>query len=66
MRAGRRHDTVARYIFGTNLLLILLATLSALDPDLAPSFYLAIAYMAVFMMLGFFAHTPHSPHHEPL
>ena len=64
MRSGRRPDTVARYIFGTNLLLILLATLSVTDPDLAP-LYLALAYMAVFMMLGFFAHTPHNPQHEP-
>ncbi len=33
VRNGRRHDAVARYVFGINLLLILLATLSALDPE---------------------------------
>lgn len=55
---GKRQDTVARLIFGVNILLILLATLSVLDPHFA-IVYLATAYMAVFMLLGFFAHTPH-------
>lgn len=62
---GRRHDTVVRYIFGINLLLILLATLSALDKDLGV-FRLAMGYMSVFMLLGFFAHTGHNPEHEVL
>jgi len=63
VRRGRRHDAVARHIFGINILLILLATLSVIDPQLAV-LYLSVAYMAVFMLLGFFAHiTPH-PHHE--
>lgn len=61
---GRRHDTVARYIFGVNLLLILLATFSVLNPELA-LFHLGLAYMAVFMMLGFFAYTAPNPRHEP-
>lgn len=61
---GRRHDTVARYVFGINLLLILLATFSVINPELSP-FLTGLAYMAVFMILGFFAYTPHNPHHEP-
>ena len=61
---GRRHDMVARYVFGINLLLILLATFSVINPELA-IFFAGLAYMAVFMVLGFFAYTPHNPHHEP-
>ncbi len=61
---GRRHDTVARYVFGVNLLLILLATFSVINPELA-AFFTGLAYMAVFMILGFFAYTPHNPNHEP-
>jgi len=55
VRHGRSHDAVVRMIIGVNLLLILLATLSVLHHDIA-IFDLAIAYMAVFMLLGFFAH----------
>lgn len=61
---GRRPDTVARYVFGVNLLLILLATFSVINPELSP-LLLGLAYMAVFMILGFFAYTPHNPAHEP-
>jgi UDP-N-acetylmuramyl pentapeptide phosphotransferase/UDP-N-acetylglucosamine-1-phosphate transferase len=61
---GRRHDTVTRYIFGVNLLLILLAVFSVLNPELA-LFHLGLAYMAVFMILGFFAYTAPNPQHEP-
>ena len=57
VRAGRSHESVVRYIFGINLLLILLATLSVLHEEIAVVF-VAIAYFAVFMLLGFFAHTP--------
>jgi UDP-N-acetylmuramyl pentapeptide phosphotransferase/UDP-N-acetylglucosamine-1-phosphate transferase len=64
VRKGRRHDTVVRYIFGVNMLLISLATFSVIDPVLA-IFHVGLAYMAVFMMLGFFAHAPHNPQHEP-
>lgn len=56
VRSGRSHDSVARYVFGVNLLLILLATMSVLNPPLALLF-LALAYMLVFMLLGFFAHS---------
>jgi len=62
VRAGRRHDTVVRYIFGLNFLLILLATFSVLNREFAP-IYLATSYMATFMVLGFFAYTPHNPRH---
>jgi UDP-N-acetylmuramyl pentapeptide phosphotransferase/UDP-N-acetylglucosamine-1-phosphate transferase len=61
---GRRHDTVVRYIFGVNLLLMLLAVFSVINPEL-DVLYAGLAYMAVFMILGFFAHAPHNPHHEP-
>jgi UDP-N-acetylmuramyl pentapeptide phosphotransferase/UDP-N-acetylglucosamine-1-phosphate transferase len=61
---GRKHDTVARYVFGINLLLILLATFSVINPEIS-LFLLGLAYMAVFMILGFFAYTPHNPSHEP-
>lgn len=61
VRDGRSHESVVRYIFGINLLLILLATRAALEPDIA-GFYAALAYLAVFMLLGFFAHT-HPSHH---
>jgi len=64
VRKGRRHDTVVRYVFGVNLLLVLLATFSVLNPELA-ILHLAIAYMAVFMILGFFAYTAPNPHDEP-
>lgn len=57
---GRSQENVVRYVFGTNLLLILLATLSIIDAELA-GLYTAIAYMTVFMLLGFFAHSgPHA------
>jgi len=65
VKQGQRHDAVTRCVFGINLLLILLATFSVIDPELSP-FLVGLAYMAVFMVLGFFAHTTHSPPHEPL
>ena len=61
---GRRHDSVVRYILGVNLLLGLLAVYSVINPDMA-IFYVAMAYMSVFMILGFFAYTPYNPNHEP-
>lgn len=64
VRSGRSHESVVRYIFGINLLLILLATLSVLNDELA-DFYLALAYLAVFMLLGFFAHSRPDVTHEP-
>jgi UDP-N-acetylmuramyl pentapeptide phosphotransferase/UDP-N-acetylglucosamine-1-phosphate transferase len=63
VRGGRKHSSVSRYIFGINLLLILLSTLSALNRSLG-IFYLGTAYMAVFMLLGFFAHTRPDTHGE--
>lgn len=64
MSKGRRADTVTRYVFGLNMLLILLATFTVIDEELA-IFYVGLAYMAVFMILGFFAYSPHNPRHEP-
>lgn len=61
---GRKADTVCRYVFGLNLLLMLLATFSVINPEMAV-WDVAVAYMAVFMVLGFFAYTPHNPEHEP-
>lgn len=55
VRKGMRHDVVVRYIIGINLLLIMLAILSVLHAELA-IVYLAVAYMAVFMLLGVFAY----------
>ncbi len=55
VRKGMRHDTVVKFIFGLNLLLILLAVNATLNPEIA-IFELAMAYMSVFMVLGFFAH----------
>jgi len=63
VRRGRKHDTVARYIFGINILLIFLATLSVIHPHLA-ILHLFVAYLAVFTLLAFFAHAPAHPHHE--
>jgi UDP-N-acetylmuramyl pentapeptide phosphotransferase/UDP-N-acetylglucosamine-1-phosphate transferase len=57
VRSGHSHATVTRYIFGINLLLVMLSTLSVLDPEIA-LFHLAMAYLSVFMLLGFFAHEP--------
>jgi UDP-N-acetylmuramyl pentapeptide phosphotransferase/UDP-N-acetylglucosamine-1-phosphate transferase len=56
IRAGRSHEAVVRYIFGFNLLLILLSTFSVLNPQLSP-LYLSLAYLSVFMLLGFFAYS---------
>lgn len=61
---GRRHDVVVRYVFGVNLLLILLAIFSVINPELAV-FFMGLAYMAVFMILGFFAYTLRNSTHDP-
>ncbi|MDE3016631.1 MAG: hypothetical protein KGI29_06915 [Pseudomonadota bacterium] len=60
---GWRPDRVVRHVLGVNLLLVLLATLSTLCPPIA-LVILAVAYMSVFMLLGFFAHTAAETHHE--
>lgn len=61
VRAGRSHEAVVRYIFGTNLLLILLATFSVIYPELS-MLYISLAYLSVFMMMGFFAYS--KPQHD--
>lgn len=55
IKNGRSHDGVARYVFGINILLIFLATRSVTDPEIA-IFNISLAYMAVFMLLGFLSH----------
>ena len=65
LRSGRRHDSVVSYVFGINLLLIMLAILSLLNPETG-LINLATAYATVFILLGFFAHIPHDPDAEPL
>jgi UDP-N-acetylmuramyl pentapeptide phosphotransferase/UDP-N-acetylglucosamine-1-phosphate transferase len=65
VRAGRSHDAVCRYVFGINILLTMLAIFSALNPETGLT-NLATAYATVFILLGFFAHTPHDPENEPL
>jgi UDP-N-acetylmuramyl pentapeptide phosphotransferase/UDP-N-acetylglucosamine-1-phosphate transferase len=55
VRNGRSHAAVARSIFGINLLLIMLSTLAVLDTEIA-LFHLTMAYLSVFMLLGYFAH----------
>ena len=64
VKSGRRHDSVVRYIFGVNVILIALAIFTVIDPGFA-FFYALAAYMCVFIILGFFAYAPHNPHHEP-
>lgn len=53
---GHSHDWVVRRIFGVNLLLTMVASFATLDPEFA-IFHMANGYMAVCMILGFFAHT---------
>lgn len=60
---GHRHNNIARYIVGVNILLVFLALRCTL-PDAPVIVYVASAYLCVFMLLGFFAH--HSAHaHAP-
>lgn len=49
---------IIRYIMGLHILLAFLAVFSELQPDIA-LVPLALAYFAVFMLLGFFAHERH-------
>lgn len=63
VRGGRSHASVSRYVFGINLLLIMLATLSTLNPQMA-YIYIITAYAIVSMLLGFFAKR-HDPEIEP-
>lgn len=54
-RKGWKHNVITRYIAGVNMLLGFLAIYSLLNPELE-ILYLALAYMAVFMLMGFFGH----------
>lgn len=64
IRKGRRPDTVSRYVFGLNMLLISLSVFSVLHPELV-MLYIGLAYMSVCMVLGFFAYSPANPNDEP-
>lgn len=55
VRKGWKHDTVVRLIAGVNVLLGFLAVMSMLNKELS-ILYVALGYMAVFMLMGFFAH----------
>lgn len=59
VRKGWKHSAVTNYVAGVNILLGFLAIYSVLSPDLAVM-YVALAYMAVFMLMGFFGY-----HSEP-
>lgn len=62
VRKGHKHSSVVRYIIGINFLLIYLAVASAIESEIA-IFHISMAYLSVFMLLGFFAHTkPHDDH----
>jgi UDP-N-acetylmuramyl pentapeptide phosphotransferase/UDP-N-acetylglucosamine-1-phosphate transferase len=54
-RKGWKHNVITRYIAGVNILLGSLAVYSLLNPELS-ILYIALAYMAVFMLMGFFGH----------
>jgi len=60
VRKGWKHPTVVRYIAGVNIMLGFLAIYSALNPELAMLFT-ALAYMSVFMLMGFFAYDRKGP-----
>lgn len=62
VRKGWRHNVVARYIAGINVLLGFLAVYSMLTPEWA-GMYVALAYMAVFMLMGVFGHGQKHPEH---
>lgn len=53
-RGGMKHNAIVRYVTGINILLGFLAVHSMMNPELDVVF-VALAYMAVFMLLGFFA-----------
>lgn len=55
VRRGWKHNVVVRYVAGVNILLGFLAIYSMLSPDL-DMLFVALAYMAVFMLMGFFGH----------
>lgn len=54
-RKGWSHSVIVRYIAGLNILLGFLAVYSIIEPSLNILF-LALAYMATFMTMGFFAY----------
>ncbi len=61
---GRKPKSIVRLVFGIHLLLIFLATYALIDPELQ-LFHISMAYLCVFMLLGFFAHTKPTIHGRP-
>lgn len=55
VRRGMKPASVMRYVIGVCLLLVFLAIRTSLEPEIA-DVYLAVAYLAVFLLMGYFAH----------
>ena len=64
LKNGRKPETIVRLVASVNMLLIFLARRTVIEPDLS-IFYLALAYLSVFMLLGFFAHSHAKQSDEP-
>lgn len=64
VRKGWKHHAITHYVAGINILLGSLAVYSMLHPQLA-ELYVALAYMAVFMLMGFFGHGDRHEGHAP-
>ncbi len=64
VRKGWKHQVVVRYIAGVNVLLGFLAIYSILNPEWQ-WLYVALAYMAVFMLMGFFGDGQRDPAGSP-
>lgn len=62
IKKGMRTETAVKFVFGVNLLLILLAVIATMNPEIA-MLEAGVAYMCVFMVMGFFAydHTIRQP-----
>jgi UDP-N-acetylmuramyl pentapeptide phosphotransferase/UDP-N-acetylglucosamine-1-phosphate transferase len=58
MASGRSQGSIVRYVVGVHMLLMALAIYAIIAPEIA-MLPVALAYFAVFMLLGFFAHTSH-------
>jgi UDP-N-acetylmuramyl pentapeptide phosphotransferase/UDP-N-acetylglucosamine-1-phosphate transferase len=57
VQKGRKPHNVVRLSAGVNILTAFLATRTTFDTDIS-IIYLALAYLSVFMLLGFFEHDP--------
>lgn len=61
---GHKHNNIARYIIGANILLNFLAVRVILDNSMV-MVYVATGYLCIFMLLGFFAHHSARAHDHP-